>query len=155
MSSSLSPGTRLLSPTHRVGRGPDSETRVQEDMRSPRQEPQLPRRALLPSSSLSQQERRQIYFGVNEPRPLLPPGLGPTCTTVWGLSLEEPGSTCQRTVALDFTACICLLAWLFVGTCACTCMLVMYTYVCVSRCVHIGCCKYTLCPWLCNSPSHV
>lgn len=59
---------------------------------------------------LSQQRRRQVYFGVNEPVSPLPPGLGPAYTAVGGLSLGEPGPTCQRTKALGFSACVCVLA---------------------------------------------
>lgn len=120
MSSSLSSGTRAAQPNTGGGGGggwvPDNEAGVQEDMRGPRQEPWLPRRPLLPSPPLSQQERRQIYFGVDEPVSPLTPGLGPASTAVGGLSLGELGPTCLRTEALNFTACVRVLAWLFVGT---------------------------------------
>lgn len=106
---------------------------MQEDVGGSRQEPGLPLRALRPPLPLFQQGRRQIYFGVNEPRSPLPSGLGsavggsplgslvpparePKPCISWPVSMDLLGSLCVQ-LSAQYTGHVhvCLSIW----TCAC------------------------------------
>lgn len=89
---------------------------------------------------LSQQGLRQTYFGVNEP--VTPPAPSFRAeTSCLGLSSGELGPTCQRTGALGFTACVCVLAWLSLcalGCPVCGSYACMFVYVGVGRQVSLN-----------------